>query len=139
MNLRLPSLLTACVLFTAMVIGGPLTAHGEPRILGVCQDLLGERTSCEATTQWSVLKTTDTPVVEPMTDGRARFKITVTEGETAYALEIGSVMTLTGLIPVGTEIRGLVVSLQKGVGDGFTSVASGGFGDTSETCGCPFV
>ena len=134
LNRTCPITLVAALVMTASV------AHAEPRILGVCQDLLGDQTSCAVRTAWSVDKTTSTPEFVAPDGGLAKFTITVTEGETSYSLGIGAVVTLTGLIPEGTQVRGLVVSVQKGNGQGgFTTVASGGFGDTTQSCGCPFV
>jgi len=108
LNRTCPITLVAALVMTASV------AHAEPRILGVCQDLLGDQTSCAVRTAWSVDKTTSTPEFVAPDGGLAKFTITVTEGETSYSLGIGAVVTLTGLIPEGTQVRGLVVSVQKG-------------------------
>jgi len=126
-------------LVLTLLLGVPHAA-AVPRILGVCQSLLEDRTRCDVETAWSVTKETSTPSLAPQNSAEAVFTVTVTEGATTYHLAMSSVLTLTGLLPEGTQIKGLVVTLQRGDGSGaYASLASAGFGDTSATCGCPNV
>jgi len=130
--------------------GGARAVPGErtdgQRLLGVCQALLGAgSSSCDVVTDWSVQKTVDTPLAEePKRQGIA-YTIRMIEGPTRYVLGMTSIVTLDGLIPEGTEVRGIVVGLQRATpvtGPGeplFTTVAGALVGDVDPSCGCPYV
>lgn len=124
-----------------------------PQLLGVCQTLLGEQSSfCDVITDWSVEKTVDTTLAEQPTRRSVGYTIRVIEGQTRYVLGMTSVVTLDGLIPDGTQVRGIVVNLQKADPNDpnydpldplaqprHTTVASALVGDTDAACGCPYV
>ena len=113
-------------------------ALGDPQILGMCGSI--EDARCLTATSWSVQKTALTPHLVAPKNTPAQFSIAVTEGATSQSLTADGAVTLTGLIQTGTVVRGVVVSLQKGDGQGgWTTVASGGTGDLSQLCGCPLV
>ncbi|TNF26340.1 MAG: hypothetical protein EP329_21415 [Deltaproteobacteria bacterium] len=107
--------------------------------MGVCQDLLGDETACDVDTTWAVRKD---PIpdylLEPHGD-QVAYTVTVTEGETRYTLHIGTLIELTGLIADGTQVRGLIISLQKGVEGGYTTVASARYGEFNDDCGCAYI
>ena len=114
-------------------------AAAQQQLLGVCQSLVGDETNCDVDTDWSVTKeATPNYLLEPM-GAPVGYTVTVTEGETRYNLQIGSIVNLTGLIVDGTRVRGLVVSLQRGTQGGYTTVASARYGEFQDDCGCPFV
>ncbi|MCA9518878.1 MAG: hypothetical protein KC635_28275, partial [Myxococcales bacterium] len=127
-------------LTVGLIAGFAPAVRAEAKLLQICQRLLGDDTTCEAVTAWGVDKVADTPTLQAPQNAAATYTITVTEGETHYALGLSTVLTLTGLMPEGTRVRGLVASIQKGDGQGhYATVASGGFGDTTTLCSCPFV
>ncbi len=144
------TLLSASLVTLALLPGEARATPGErvdgQRLLGVCQTLLGEDSSfCDVVTDWSVDKTVDLPLAEqPMRQG-VGYTIRLIEGQSRYVLGMTSIVTLNGLIPAGTQVRGIVVSLQRATPVAapaeplYTTVAGALIGDADPTCGCPFV
>jgi len=144
------------ILLALVALGGVASA-GTPgertdgqRRLGICQTLLGEGSSfCNVVTDWSVQKTVDVPLAEQPNRQGLAYTIRLIEGQTRYELGMTSVVTLAGLIPEGTQIRGIVVSLQRAqpLAEGhdsqetplYTSIAGALVGDADPACGCPYV
>jgi len=119
-------------------LAGPAAAEELPH-MGVCQELLGDETQCDVDTTWSVQKTAIPEyLLEPNGD-QVGYTVTITEGETRYTLQIGTLIELTGLIADGTQVRGLIISLQKGVEGGYTTVASARYGEFNDDCGCAYI
>ncbi len=148
----------ALTLAASAIASGPQDVRAEPvttgpRLLGICQTLLGEQSSyCDVITDWSIEKTVDTPLAEQPTRRAIGYTIRVIEGLTRYVLGMTSIVTLDGLIPEGTQVRGIVVNLQKADPNDpnydpldplsqprHTTVASAVIGDTDPSCGCPYV
>jgi hypothetical protein len=116
----------------------PAAAEDVPH-LGVCQELLGDETQCEVDTTWGVKKDPlPDYLLEPRGDAIG-YTVTITEGETRYTLHIGTLVELVGVIAEGTRVRGLIVSLQKGVEGGYTTVASARYGEFNDDCGCAYI
>lgn len=109
-----------------------------PPLLGVCSALVEAR--CTSTSGWSVAQTTTTPHLISPASAPVDFTVTVTEGPTRHSLDARAGVRLSGMSPSGTQVRGVVVSLQKGDGaGGFTTIASTAAGDAALRCECPFV
>ena len=120
-------------------VAAPSLAGAELPHLGVCQYLLGDETQCDVDTTWSVKKeATPSYLLEPH-GAPLGYTVTVTEGDTRYSLQIGTLVELTGIIAGGTRVRGLIISLQRGVEGGYTTVASARYGEFNDDCGCAFV
>ncbi|MBL8785934.1 MAG: hypothetical protein JNJ59_13620 [Deltaproteobacteria bacterium] len=120
------------------------------RLLGVCQTLLGESSSfCDVVTQFSIEKTVDVPLAEQPNRRAIAYTIRLIEGQSRYVLGMTSIVTLQGLVPEGTEVRGIVVSLQRADAPNpdaippkepaYTTVAGALVGNADPACGCPYV
>ncbi len=138
----------------ALIALGGIASAGTPgertdgqRRLGICQTLLGEGSSfCNVVTDWSVQKTVDVPLADQPNRQGIAYTIRMIEGQTRYELGMTSIVTLAGLIPEGTQVRGIVVSLQRaqpvtdpGEAPLYTSIAGALVGDADPGCGCPYV
>jgi|GEM_PF-2163164 len=144
------SLLALIALAGVASAGTPGERTDGQRRLGICQTLLGEGSSfCNVVTDWSVEKTVDVPLADQPSRQGLAYTIRMIEGQTRYELGMTSIVTLAGLIPEGTQVRGIVVSLQRAqpvsnpAGPGetplYTSIAGALVGDADPACGCPYV
>lgn len=157
---RYRPVLASVALAALLVCGQSVTAApGEdtsgPKVLGICQSLLGEESSfSEVITDWSVEKTVDIQSADQPRRQGINYNITLVEGQSRYVLGMTSILTLDGLIPPSvddsnpdgiTQVRGIVMSLSHATPVAppdeplYTTVAGALLGDANATCGCPYV
>jgi len=130
------------VLVTTLPALGTLTLGAPPPTtpvqLGLCQ-MLESGAACDVHTAWEIDKRVSQTLLANPHQAPVTYTIRVVEGATHYALALTSHLTLTGLVPAGTRVLGLVAGLQRGDDDGFTTIASGAAGDIGSLCDCPYV
>jgi len=112
-----------------------------PRYINICQELLGpEEGHCESVTDWRVQKTVDRVLLNEPRRQNIIYTIRAIEGQTRYLLTMKSRVTIVGDLAEGTQIRGVVASLQRELTPGrYTTVASAGYGNVDLGCNCPYV
>ena len=113
-------------------------APADQVLVGLCSSV--ESVRCTAVTPFSVQATALTPTLVSPLGAPAAFQFVVTEGQTALALSLTDVLTLTGALESGTNVAAIFLTLQKADASGsYGSVASAVVGDVTAACGCPFV
>ncbi len=114
------------------------------RYLGLCHRLVGDG-SCEVVTDWSVQKTVDVDEADQPNRQGVAYTVRLIEGQSRYELGMTSVVELDGTIAEGTQVRGIVLSLQRadepapGEQARYTTIAGALIGAADAACGCPSV